>query len=356
MWPFKQQGVETRSSYTDIVVDALVAAAAGSDRASVQATAALESCSGWWSRALATARVSPQTPATMAVQPHVLAAIGRGLCRGGDVLFMLEIDGGRLRAAQVGAWTVRGRPDPTSWSYQCHLVGPDATEVVTVPAAGVLHCRYAVDPMEPWRGLGPLQFARETGRLAGSAEQALADEAGGPRGSLIPVAEGPGGGDDDESPGIRALKALLPKLRGRIALPETQAGGGGQGAGAAPHRDWRPERLGASPPEPLVALRSDVGAAVAAACGIGPSLIQAAADGTGQRESYRRFLFSTLLPIARIIEGELRDKLDEPDLTLTFDELRAADLTGRARAYRSMVGKEAADIDPARAAALAGLD
>ena len=355
MWPFRRRGVEQRNSYTDVVRDALVAAATGSDRASVTATAALEACAGWWSRALASARVSPQTPATMAVQPHVLAAIGRGLCRHGEALFVLEVDAGRLRATQVGQWDVRGRPDPLSWSYVCSLAGPDAAEVVTVPGAGVCHFRYATDAMEPWRGLGPLQWAAETGRLAGAAEQALADEAGGPRGSLIPMPESAGADDEDESPGIAAFKRLLPLLRGRVALPETTAGGGGQGAGASPHRDWRVERLGAAPPAPLVALRTDVGAAVAAACGIGPSLIQAAADGTGQRESYRRFLFSTLLPIARLVEVELREKLDEPDLTLSFDELRAADLTGRARAFRSMAGKDAT-IEAGRAAALAGLD
>ena len=252
-----------------------------------------------------------------------------------------------------------GRPRPAGpcdlGVSVCTWSGPDATEVVTVPGAGVLHLRYATDPMEPWRGLGPLQFAAETGRLAGAAEQALADESAGPRGNIIPMPEGPGGDDTDESPGIAAFKRLLPLLRGRVALPETVAGGGAQGAGASPHRDWRPERLGANPPEGLVALRTDVGAAVAAACGIGPSLIQAAADGTGQRESYRRFLFSTLLPIARLVEVELREKLDAPDLSLSFDELRAADLTGRARAFRSMAGKDAT-IEAGRAAALAGLD
>ena len=44
--------------------------------------------------------------------------------------------------------------------------------------------------------------------------------------------------------------------------------------------------------------------------------------------------------------------LDEPGLRLVWDELRASDLAGRARAFQSMVG---AGMDIAKAAALPGL-
>ena len=49
---------------------------------------------------------------------------------------------------------------------------------------------------------------------------------------------------------------------------------------------------------------------------------------------------------------ELRRKLDAPDLTLTFDRLFAGDLSGRARAFQSMVG---GGLDVEKAAALSGL-
>ena len=54
------------------------------------------------------------------------------------------------------------------------------------------------------------------------------------------------------------------------------------------------------------------------------------------------------------MRNELRDKLDEPDLVLSFDGLFAADVQGRARAWRSLAGQEAA-LDPQIAARLVGL-
>ena len=60
-------------------------------------------------------------------------------------------------------------------------------------------------------------------------------------------------------------------------------------------------------------------------------------------------------PVARLVEAELQEKLDEPNLTITFDSLYAADLMGRARAWRSLVEPTGA-MDPERAARLAGLE
>ena len=87
---------------------------------------------------------------------------------------------------------------------------------------------------------------------------------------------------------------------------------------------------------------------VLAACGVPPELVSGG-DGTSLRESYRRLLHSTIAPLARILESELRAKTC-PGISL--DSLFAADLSGRARAFQSMVG---GGMDVAKAAALAGL-
>ena len=86
-----------------------------------------------------------------------------------------------------------------------------------------------------------------------------------------------------------------------------------------------------------------------AACGFNSSLfggIQAAAV----RESWRLALFGVLSPLGRLVQAELRAKLG--DVTLDWSELRASDLSGRARAFQSMVG---AGMDVSKAAGLAGL-
>ena len=87
-----------------------------------------------------------------------------------------------------------------------------------------------------------------------------------------------------------------------------------------------------------------------AACGV-PLSLAIDSDGTGQRESYRRLLHSTVVPLAKIVSEELTDKL-ETDVSLSFDSLFAADLSGRARAFQSLVG---GGMDPTKAAGLSGL-
>ena len=119
-------------------------------------------------------------------------------------------------------------------------------------------------------------------------------------------------------------------------------------------QDWKPRRIGADPPETLATLRDGVGVTILGACGIPPSLATTPADGTAQRESFRRFLSSTIAPVARLVERELGEKLDEPGLRLEFEELRASDVQSRARAWRTLVGKDG-KFPEGRASEIAGL-
>ena len=92
---------------------------------------------------------------------------------------------------------------------------------------------------------------------------------------------------------------------------------------------------------------------VLAACGVPPELVSGG-DGTSLREAYRRLLHATIAPLGRIVERELRDKVN-PGISLSFDSLFAADIQGRAWAWRSLVGNEA-QMDPAIAARLLGME
>ena len=70
------------------------------------------------------------------------------------------------------------------------------------------------------------------------------------------------------------------------------------------------------------------------------------------RESWRQFLaFKSVTPVADIVAAELSDKL-AVDVGLSFDRMFASDLSGRARAFQSMVG---GGMPVDKAAALAGL-
>ena len=355
-----QTGPEKRSSsgsYTDAVVTALLQAASGSVSADPSTLGALEVCAGAWSRAFASATVQPQTAISAAVSPSALATIGRGLIRRGQTMHLIDVgvDGG-VELLDVGHWDTRGHASRSSWFVRADLHGPDTTITRTVAYSGVIHCRYAFDPARPWIGVGPLSWALQTGRLAAALERALADEAGSPVGSVIPVPEGnrePTDEDEDDADPLAGLKADIAKLRGSVALVETMSGGHGD-RGGRPDSDWKAHRIGAHPPDVLNEIRTAAAMSVFGACGVPPSLFMLPADGTGQREAWRRFLHGSVSPVARMVADELRLKLEIPDLTLSFDSLYAADLSGRARAWRSLVGKAAA-MDADKAARLAGL-
>ena len=55
------------------------------------------------------------------------------------------------------------------------------------------------------------------------------------------------------------------------------------------------------------------------------------------REAWRRYGHAFLAPVGEIVTAELGDQLDTPSLRLDFPALFASDITGRARAFASMV-------------------
>ena len=200
-----------------------------------------------------------------------------------------------------------------------------------------------------WRGLSPLALADDTATLAGNLEAKLAEETSAPTGNLLPVPVD--GGDDGEDDPLATLKRDLASIGGQHLLVETTANAWGEGRGAAPLQDWQARRIGAKPPDVLRALRTEVGQSVISACGIPAGLADSRSEGTSQRESFRRFLHTTIVPVARLLEAEISTKL-ETEIRLGFDGLFASDLSGRARAFSSLV-KGGMALD--KAAALAGL-
>ena len=88
-----------------------------------------------------------------------------------------------------------------------------------------------------------------------------------------------------------------------------------------------------------------------AACGVPPEMLRQS-DGTGRREAWRQFLFGSVQPMALSVAAELADKLDVPDLAFNHDAMSASDISGRARAFQSMVK---GGLDISKAASLSGL-
>ena len=344
-WPWEKLEVRD-SSYTDALVSLIVEQSSGSTLAKPAATAALEASSSIVARCFAAADVSAPDQYREALGPSTLSLIGRSLIRQGEVLFAIEANNGRVVLLPAASWDVEGDADPASWSYRLTLGGPSRLSTLEPVAANdMVHIRYQVDPEQPWRGVAPLASAALAGRLSAETVTALADEVSGPRGMLLPT---PVDGND---PTITTLKADIRALRGKVALVEsTSSGWAADGSQQRPKGDWESRRLGAAPGAPLIAQAELASREVYSACGI-PLSVVTEAEGTGQREGFRRLLHSTIMPLGRIVSEELTRKF-ETDIGLSFDGLFAADLSGRARAFQSLVG---GGMDVSKAASLAGL-
>ena len=347
---FKTEKRESQP-FTDAFTTALYELSAGNVPVDPRALGALEVAAGYWSRAFASAKVSPENSVTRSLTPSVLALIGRELCRRGELVFKIAVSGSKVSLLPAGSWDIEGGPEPSSWTYRIDVFGASIHRTEFAEAAGLLHFRYATDPGVPWIGLSPLSYARDTGKLAAALEKRLGEEASAPVGNLLPIPDvEKDEGDDSNSSPLATLKSDLRNAKGRTLLVPTTAAGFGEGMAAAPRQDWKQQRLGADPPDALEKIRGSVGETILACCGV-PVELAELGQGTAAREAWRRFLHATIDPLGKLVAEELSEKFEFP-VSLSFENLMASDISGRARAFQSMVG---GGMDPAKAAGLSGL-
>ena len=326
-WPWERR--ESGGSYSDAVLRLIEAQAAGTV-ADAGATAALEAAAGSLSRSFASARVEGPSHALDAVSGAFLAQVGRDLVRSGESLHVIRVSrAGDVRLIPAASWHFSGGADPDSWTVRATIYGPSVSETHRLPFAGVVFMKWGSTPGQPYVGAGPLKWAGGTARLLSEAERHIADESSGPRGSIIPVPA-----DQNQAGRLSELRAAIAGLRGRVFLPETTAAGWRADKAEAPRRDWQPHRIGGAVDQNMVLARRDAFGEVLAATGTPPSL-SSDADGTSQREAFRRYLTLTVEPLARVLEQELSAKL-EGRVSLDFSALYAHDLVGRASAYSGL--------------------
>ena len=343
---FKRRAEKREASFTDSVTAALFAQAVGSAVGDPAGLGVLEAAAGLYARCFAGADISSN-----AVGPSVAAMIARDLIRRGESLHLIEVRAGAVQLVPVGSWDIAGiSPSPSTWVYRCDTFGPSGNTTRIVPASGVVHCRYAFEPSRPWAGISPLGWAIATGTLAANLERVLGQESGGVVAHVLPVPQDGGDGSADDP--LRALKRDVARAKGSTVLTETTADAFGEGSAAAPRSDWVPRRIGANPPAALGVLRGDASSMVLAACGIPPSLFRDLADGTAQREAFRRFLTTACEPLAALIAEELAAKLEE-SVSFGFENLYAHDLAGRAQAFERLAR---GGVDVLSALRVAGLE
>ena len=138
--------LETRDSYTDQVISALVEAATSGRSASPLVTGAVEIAAGFYGRAFASATVND--PALSRVlSPVVLSSIARSLIRhsaaarvgrdGARHRRRSDDAGGPERSAAPGAGVARGAPGPltTTWLRRAKTTSRNAIRTPAAPAA-----------------------------------------------------------------------------------------------------------------------------------------------------------------------------------------------------------------------------
>ena len=152
---------------------------------------------------------------------------------------------------------------------------------------------------------------------------------------------------DGQDATVEGLKADIANARGKMALIEMGDWGN---AGGDSRVGLKSERFGADPPASLVELVDVSSREIYAACGFN-SALWGGSQAASVREAWRLALFGVLAPLGRLVESELKAKLDD-EVSLSWQELRASDLSGRARAFQSMVG---GGMDISKAIAVAGL-
>ena len=98
--------IEKRESqpFTEAIQAAIFEQASGSAPLDVKALGALEVAAGFWARAFASAKITPENPLTQNLTPSILAMIGRELCRRGETLFKITVSpSGKVRLVPAGS-------------------------------------------------------------------------------------------------------------------------------------------------------------------------------------------------------------------------------------------------------------
>jgi len=350
MWPFRKR-IETRTSWAD-AVSRLEHILSSSSYDDVKQTAAATIAGGILERAFLSARVDGASQSVLsALNKNVLSFIGRHLMIDADVCIAIIVENGDLKLYPATAWNiVSSSPDPDEWVYNSvHVPTPSGQRTFELSGLDVIHIRYNVSSSTPWAGRSPLRSGNNIGAAHNRIESSLSKELKGVAGRLLPAPMDPANVDAPND-----LMEILAKLEGGPLMVESMSGGHGNllRSDTMQKSDWEQKRIGPDPPQALIQLRDQLQTSAALCLGIPAELVRSDASSSARREAWRVCYHGTIQPLARLVENELRHKLESPDLTIHLDDLGASDVQGRARSLGNLV---TAGIDLPDAQRLANL-
>ena len=255
------------------------------------------------------------------------------------------------------SWSWHGADaDPHGWTAHTIETGPSSSLTREIPYEGLVHLDWSTSPHVPYIGQPATVTAKLTADTAANAELSMGRESSGDVAKIIPAPEGTEGDDstadvdnDDYQVDPHAgYRKDLVAAKGATMLVESMANNHDMG-GNAPD-DWKPRRLGPEPPPGFVEATDQAHRRLLAALGV-PVGLATDADGTSQREGYRRWWLTVVDPVVAILEHELSVKLERP-VTLSLDSY-GHDQVSRATVLKKLVE---AGVDPAVSIELSEID
>lgn len=329
---FKSALEKRQVAGTDVVIQQLISRSRGENTTALPtALAAVETCTGVIARAFQSAEIIGPNWIKDALHPGMMGLIARALCRVGDVVLYTSINETKASAEFVpsAAVSVEGGWNRDTWMYNIHLPGPSKTTTKKkVSASSVLHFVWSRDVSTPWRGVSPIESADLDSQFLSTLVKALNDIASGPHGYFLPIPRTGG-----QAKNVDLLKQDIETSRGSALLVESMADSWQAGGRGQVNSDWQPKKFGADIDEEYATLYDTVNRAIMNAYGISPQLFDV---GGSTREAWRVAIFGVVKPLANTLEYEMLRKLGV-EVKIRFSDLRASDIQGRARAFKSLV-------------------
>ena len=177
--------------------------------------------------------------------------------------------------------------------------------------------------------------AKDTSAAIAGLEAILSREARASHGAILGLPASPQVDESGHQTPLDLLRADLGRARGKTLIMESPSQWQGNQPGSVKGGAVDLTQFGLQR-ELIDKLRTAAARDVLSACGIPLGLVTSEGDGTKSRESFRQFMASSLQPVARLIAEELSQKF-ETNVSFSFENLFAADIAGRARAFKQLI-------------------
>ena len=314
---------ETRSAqgggYTALRLTEQLAAASTGNAGIAGGLGAVEHCAGAWSRSLSLCTVRPDGARELAgCDAAWLALCGRDLATSGNHYSLIVFDRGKLRL--VPCFHGQAYGSATEWRYSLSLSGPSSDTTRMYPAREVVHVRYAATGFQPWRGRSPLAAASATGRLAYGATRSGADEFAIANVRILQDRKESEPPDEMTNETVADASARL-----RTVM---------DGGGVFYAKPLEVQTVHAEPGDGTSDLLECAERSIYGAYGLPAVLADYRAPGNSLREGWRVYR-QTIAGLAKLVEGELREKLT-PEATIDTSGTKISDISAETRSYKQL--------------------